>query len=155
MRTTTARSVSPRIGRPAAWRILFSAGYTTAYSYAFSLPYRCAKYVRSASTSSVGGLNGRPTIPTARWRDHKAAAEWGCALPPGREAVVYCAHGHQVSEAAAAVLRGAGASAFYLEGGIEAWRASGAPLVAKSALERYRPNGASQWVTRESPIEMP
>ena len=90
-------------------------------------------------------------IPTACWRDHKAAAEWARALAPGREAVVYSIHGHQVSEAAAAVLRAAGVAAFYLEGGIEAWRAAGGPLVAKAALQRYRPNGPSQWVTRESP----
>ena len=90
-------------------------------------------------------------IPTACWRDHKTAAEWARALAPGREAVVYCVHGHQVSEAAAAVLRAAGVTAFYLEGGIEAWRAAGGPLLAKAALQRYRPNGPSQWVTRESP----
>jgi rhodanese-related sulfurtransferase len=95
-------------------------------------------------------------IPTARWRDHKRAAEWAGEVPrgcdaPKRDVVVYCVHGHQVSEAAASLLRAAGVAAFYLEGGIEAWRAAGAPLVAKSALERYRPNGSSQWVTREAP----
>ncbi len=90
-------------------------------------------------------------IPTAIWRDHKAAAEWAHEIGPGRDVVVYCVHGHQVSESAAVLLRAAGAAAFYLEGGIEAWRAAGAPLVAKAALERYRPNGASQWVTREAP----
>jgi rhodanese-related sulfurtransferase len=90
-------------------------------------------------------------IPTAVWRDHKAAPEWGRDLPRGRDVVVYCVHGHQVSESAAALLRAAGVAAFYLDGGIEGWRAAGAPLVAKAALERYRPNGASQWVTREAP----
>ncbi len=95
-------------------------------------------------------------IPTARWRDHRRAAEWAGEFANGhgasqRDVVVYCVHGQQVSESAAALLRAAGVHAFYLEGGIEAWRASGAPLVAKAALERYRPNGASQWVTREAP----
>ena len=90
-------------------------------------------------------------IPTAHWRDHKAATDWAREIARGREVVVYCVRGHQVSEAAAALLRAAGVAAFYLEGGIEAWRAAGAPLVAKAALERYRPNGASQWVTREAP----
>jgi len=90
-------------------------------------------------------------IPTASWRDHKTADAWARELPANRDVVVYCVHGHQVSESAAALLRAAGANAFYLEGGIEIWRAAGAPLVAKAALERYRPNGPSQWVTRESP----
>ena len=90
-------------------------------------------------------------IPTAQWRDHKAAAEWARALAPGREAVVYCVHGQQVSESAAAVLRAAGVAAFYLERGFEAWRAAGGPLLARAALQRYRPDGPSQWVTRESP----
>lgn len=95
-------------------------------------------------------------IPTAHWRDHKRASAWAAEVPRGRDApqgdvVVYCVHGHQVSESAAALLRAAGLAACYLEGGIEGWRDAGAPLVAKAALERYRPNGASQWVTREAP----
>ena len=90
-------------------------------------------------------------IPTACWRDHKSAEAWAHELPRGRDVVVYCAHGHQVSEAAAALLRAAGVAGLYLEGGIEAWRAAGGPLVAKAALERYRAYGPSQWVTRESP----
>jgi rhodanese-related sulfurtransferase len=90
-------------------------------------------------------------IPTACWRDHRAAAEWAREIPVGREVAVYCAHGHQVSEAAAALLRAAGVQAFFLDGGIEGWRAAGGPLVVKTALERFRPNGASQWVTREAP----
>lgn len=93
----------------------------------------------------------RDLIPTASWRDHRRAAEWAREIGSGREAVVYCAHGHQVSESAAAALRGEGIAAFFIEGGIEAWRAAGAPLVDKAAVERYRPNGASQWVTREAP----
>ena len=90
-------------------------------------------------------------IPTARWRDHRTAGEWAREIGPGQEAVVYCVHGHQVSEAAAALLRAGGVTAYYLEGGIEGWRALGGPLVAKAALDRLRPNGASQWVTREAP----
>jgi rhodanese-related sulfurtransferase len=95
-------------------------------------------------------------IPTATWRDHKTAPDWARAIAPERDAprrdvVVYCVHGHQVSEAAAALLRAAGVAAYYLEGGIEAWRAAGAPMVAKAALQRYRPSGTSHWVTREAP----
>lgn len=90
-------------------------------------------------------------LPTAQWRDHRHAAAWAKEIGPGCEAVVYCVHGHQVSESAAAVLRAAGVPAYYLDVGIEGWRAANGPLVAKAAVERFRPNGPSQWVTREAP----
>jgi hypothetical protein len=61
-------------------------------------------------------------------------------LPRDAEVVVYCVHGHEVSQAAAKAL-----GAQYLEGGIEAWRAAGGELFGK-------PKGASsRWVTRERP----
>lgn len=73
-------------------------------------------------------------------RDPLRVAEWGKSLPTEANVVVYCVHGHEVSQGAAKAL---GAS--YLEGGIEAWRASGGELFGK-------PKGASsRWVTRERP----
>ena len=41
-------------------------------------------------------------LPGARWRDHLAAANWGAGLPEAAAVVVYCVHGHQVSQSAAA-----------------------------------------------------
>ncbi len=61
-------------------------------------------------------------------------------LPLGAEVVVYCVHGHEVSQNAAKAL-----GARYLEGGIEAWRAGGGPLLEKPA------RSATRWVTRERP----
>ncbi len=50
-----------------------------------------------------------PTVlPTARWRDHMQAAAWVRDVPAGRELLVYCVHGHNVSQLAAATLREAG-----------------------------------------------
>ena len=73
-------------------------------------------------------------------RDPLRVAQWAQSLPPAASVVVYCVHGHEVSQAAAAAL-----GAKYLEGGIEAWRALGGDLVGK-------PRGAtSRWVTRERP----
>jgi len=73
-------------------------------------------------------------------RDPLRVADWGRTLPNGADVVVYCVHGHEVSQDAAKAL-----GARYLEGGIEAWRAAGGELVGK-------PEGASsRWVTRERP----
>jgi len=90
-------------------------------------------------------------IPTAKWRDHMAAAAWGRALPGGGEVVVYCVHGHQISQSAAAVLRAAGLRAYYLDGGIEAYRAAGGPLLRKDAIPNRSEDAPTRWVTRERP----
>ena len=85
-------------------------------------------------------LGAPDLIRGALRRDPLRVAEWGKTLPGEAEVVVYCAHGHEVSQGAAGAL---GAS--YLEGGIEAWRAAGGDLSGK-------PAGAStRWVTRERP----
>ncbi len=91
-------------------------------------------------------------IAGAVWRDHMKSAEWLPLLPTGRPLVVYCAHGHNVSEIATARLTAAGADVSMLEGGIDAWIATGGPLVARSApgLEPGLPV-PSVWVTRARP----
>ncbi len=91
-------------------------------------------------------------IVGAVWRDHMKSAEWLPLLPTGRPLVVYCAHGHNVSEIATARLTAAGADVSMLEGGIDAWIATGGPLVARSApgLEPGLPV-PSVWVTRARP----
>src|ERR687891_617863 len=60
-------------------------------------------------------------------------------------AIVYCVHGREVSQGAAAVLSEAGVAARYLEGGLEGWNAAG------GALDRKPRNGSTRWVTRERP----
>jgi rhodanese-related sulfurtransferase len=69
---------------------------------------------------------------------------------PGRVAstrpvVVYCVHGHEVSQGVAAALRNHGIDASYLAGGISKWVEHGLPTRRKT--------GASpgNWVTRERP----
>lgn len=90
-------------------------------------------------------------IAGARWRDHRLAAEWGPALPPGRPLVVYCVHGHNVSQGAVAVLRALGLPARHLAGGIEALRAAGGTLVAKGGGLPPAEEGPTRWVTRARP----
>lgn len=91
-------------------------------------------------------------IAGALWRDHMKSDAWLPHLPVGRELVVYCAHGHNVSEIAAARLAAAGADASMLEGGIDAWIAAGGPVVSREApgLEPGLP-APSVWVTRSRP----
>jgi rhodanese-related sulfurtransferase len=73
-------------------------------------------------------------------RDPQRIGDWAKTLPKGSDVVVYCVHGHEVSQGAARAL-----GARYLEGGIERWRAEGGALQAK-------PKGAAtRWVTRERP----
>ena len=79
-------------------------------------------------------------IDGALRRDPDQVEQWKKTLPAGAEVVVYCVHGHEVSQNAAKAL-----GAKFLEGGIEHWRAEGGGLRAK-------PKGAStRWVTRERP----
>lgn len=73
-------------------------------------------------------------------RDPEAVEAWKQTLPRGASVVVYCVHGHEVSQNAARAL-----GARYLDGGIETWRQQGGELDAK-------PTGAAtRWVTRERP----
>ena len=78
-------------------------------------------------------------------RDPETAASWADDLPPAHAVVVYCVHGHEVSQNAATALRARGLSARYLEHGLEAWREAGGALQDK-------PSGApTRWVTRARP----
>jgi Fe-Mn family superoxide dismutase len=70
-------------------------------------------------------------LPGAVWRDPAAVEQWAGELPRDREVIVYCVHGHEVSQAAASRLRERGLRARYLSGGLEGWRAAGLPLAAK------------------------
>ncbi len=79
-------------------------------------------------------------IRGAPQRDPLRVADWARPLPKAARVVVYCVHGHEVSQGVANAL---GAS--YLEGGIEAWRAIGGELCRKP------PGASSRWVTRERP----
>jgi len=85
-------------------------------------------------------LGAPDLIRGALRRDPLRVADWAKTLPGDADIVVYCVHGHEVSQGAAKAL-----GAKYLEGGIEAWRAGGGELSGK-------PKGASSlWVTRERP----
>jgi rhodanese-related sulfurtransferase len=70
---------------------------------------------------------------------------WAQNLPRDTGIVVYCVHGHEVSQGAAQALLRRGFRVAFLEGGIEAWRTAGGLLQAKP------PEQPSRWITRERP----
>ncbi len=76
-------------------------------------------------------------IDGALHRDPAKVENWKKTLPAGAQVVVYCVHGHEVSQGVAKAL-----GARYLEGGIEAW----------PGPHDGKPTGAAtRWVTRERP----
>jgi len=84
-------------------------------------------------------------IAGALRRDPESVARWAPELPAASSVIVYCVHGHEVSQNAAAELRQLGIRAQYLEHGFAGWAESGFPHARK-------PGGAAtRWVTRERP----
>ena len=85
------------------------------------------------------------------WRDHLKTAEWRPEFADGRRIVVYCTHGHNVSELAAARLAASGADVAMLEGGMEAYEAAGGVMVTRDGPGVDATGDPSVWVTRERP----
>ncbi|MBI3513216.1 MAG: chromate resistance protein [Proteobacteria bacterium] len=70
---------------------------------------------------------------------------WRRAVPAQRAVVVYCVHGHEVSQSAASALRAAGVDARYLADGIAGWREHTLPTAKRLGTV------PGKWVTRERP----
>jgi rhodanese-related sulfurtransferase len=101
--------------------------------------------VRRRETAEATGR----ALPTARWRSHEKVEQWAGELMPGEAVVVYCAHGHELSQGVAAVLRAHGLAIRYLRGGYAAWAEAGLPTIDVAAARRHGEPGV--WVTRERP----
>ena len=84
-------------------------------------------------------------LPGALRRDPLQVAQWAATLPAAASVLVYCIHGHEVSQGTMAAMRQLGINASFLQGGIEAWREQALPLVAKPV------GSGTRWVTRERP----
>ena len=89
-------------------------------------------------------LESDTVVAGALRRDPEAVNEWAGALP-GTPVVVYCVHGHEVSQRTAARLRELGVAARYLEHGLEGWREGDGALAPKPV------GGPTRWVTRARP----
>jgi rhodanese-related sulfurtransferase len=75
----------------------------------------------------------------------ETVSDWLRELPTGRQIVVYCAHGREVSQDIAVTLTKAGLAVAYLAEGIEGWRNRRLPTRRKSG------DPIGTWVTRERP----
>ena len=81
------------------------------------------------------------TLPSAIRGDPLKITEWATEIPKTGSVVVYCVHGHEVSQEAMATLRQRGIKANYLQDGIENWRSAGLPLMNKNANTTEPENG--------------
>jgi rhodanese-related sulfurtransferase len=71
-------------------------------------------------------------IAGAFWRDPEQVAAWALQIPSAGRVVVYCVHGHEVSQNVAKALNQAGIAAQYLAGGIEeGWKSAGGAVQAR------------------------
>ncbi|MEK6594784.1 MAG: chromate resistance protein ChrB domain-containing protein [Pseudomonadota bacterium] len=85
-------------------------------------------------------------IAGALRRNPETVETWAQELPGASTVIVYCVHGHEVSQGAAQALNARGIKAYYLEGGIEeGWKAR------QGALDPKPVAAATRWVTRERP----
>jgi len=89
-------------------------------------------------------------VPGAVRRDWRRAGEWAREFA-GRRAVVLCQRGLKLGQGAAAWARHLGVDAGTLEGGFEAWRVAGAPLVPAARVPPRDAAGRTVWVTRHRP----
>ncbi|MGH6763440.1 MAG: chromate resistance protein ChrB domain-containing protein [Phyllobacterium sp.] len=111
---------------------------------------RCPRIV-DVQREDVFRLQDR-RIAGAVWRPHMDAAIWGPELAGETGIVVCCTQGHNVSEIAAALMKGQGLDVRILEGGIDAYTAGGGLTVAQNA-QSVDPAllSPSVWATRARP----
>jgi hypothetical protein len=89
-------------------------------------------------------------LPGALRRDYRAVSQWALEYQ-GRSVVVVCQKGQKLSEGTAAWLRHEGIAAEALEGGFEAWKKAGEPLVRTDRIPPRDEKGRTLWVTRNRP----
>jgi rhodanese-related sulfurtransferase len=89
-------------------------------------------------------------IPGSVRRDFNVVSSWARDFAD-RPVVVTCQKGAKLSQGSAAWLRHEGIAAETLEGGFEAWRAGGQPLVKTDKLPVRDAGGRTVWVTRSRP----
>lgn len=61
-------------------------------------------------------------IPGAQWRDPDGLFTWKDLIPRDKPAILYCAHGHEISQGCTATLAAMGLDARYLIDGFAGWR---------------------------------
>lgn len=73
-------------------------------------------------------------IAGAIWKDPAQVEQWSAEMPREQSIIVYCVHGHQISNGVLDRLHESGfANARLIEGGIEALKVISGKMVAKSS----------------------
>ena len=113
------------------------------------------KLIRLIGTSACPAIidvrpDAQELLPASSLRPPANVSEWASALA-GKQAVVACVHGQERSAGVAALLRSEGSDAEILEGGFEAWRAAGFPVIDAAKLPPRDSAGRTIWVTRARP----
>ncbi|PZP90788.1 MAG: superoxide dismutase [Variovorax paradoxus] len=80
---------------------------------------------------AAGYAQAPDRLAAAVWHDPALLREWSLELDASKPVLVYCVHGHEVSQSVALALRARGLDARYVAGGIEACRAAGVALEAR------------------------
>ena len=96
--------------------------------------------ISSGSSPLIIDVRRRPAfsaahdmIAGASWRDPEQVAVWATHISRTARVVVYCVHGHEVSQNVAKALGQAGIASQYLEGGIEeGWKSAGGAVQART-----------------------
>lgn len=86
------------------------------------IPFRLLD-VRRAKAKIESGVQ----IAGAQWKDPALWLDWKDDITHDLPIVVYCAHGHEISQGLTATLKAMGADARHLEGGISGWISQGKP----------------------------
>lgn len=89
-------------------------------------------------------------LPASTNRNALEVTHWAADFA-GRDVVIVCQRGLKLSQGVMAWLRHDGIKAEVLEGGFEAWRASGGLLVMPDKLPKRDTVGRTVWVTRARP----
>ncbi|RFO96665.1 sulfurtransferase [Rhodoferax lacus] len=105
-----------------------------AHQLAQGVPLRLLD-VRRAQAFAASGVQ----ITGAQWRDPALWLDWKDTIARDLPIVVYCAHGHEISQGLSATLQAMGAEVRHLEGGIAAWQAQGQAVVPVP-----KPEGAAE-----------
>ena len=87
--------------------------------------------VRRAAARGSDGAD----IAGASWHDPARWLDWKDGVVADRPVVLYCAHGHEISQGLTATLRAMQVDARHLAGGIAAWRQAGLAVVPHATEE--------------------
>ena len=90
-------------------------------------------------------------LPSADHRSFSDITTWAGSYTNAQTVVAICQNGLALSQGVAAWLRHAGIRAESLEGGFDAWAASGATLVRPDKVPPRDAQGRTVWVTRARP----